>query len=224
MNDTHPIAIAHRFGNEIALIHHAIEAGAGFVELDVWVYRGRLEVRHAKTLGPLPVLWDKWYVRRRPAHVLALGEVLEALPPGLGIMIDLKGRDARLPAMVLEALREHGGSRPVMVSARFWDHLLSLREHPELMLFHSVGTRRQLRRVRPLLDLRENDAISIHYKLLDADVVRSLKAQVSMVATWAIDDAERLERAREWGVDAVITDSVEVLRMISAHSEVGTKL
>lgn len=214
MNNKQPIAIAHRFGNEIQLIQRAVEAGAGFVELDVWVFRGRLEVRHAKTLGPLPVLWDKWYVRRRPAHVLSLDEVLMALPPGLGVMIDLKGRDARMPAMVLEALRTRGGDRPVMVSARFWGHLPSLRVHPELMLFHSVGTRRQLRRVRPLLDLRENDAISIHYKLLDAEVVRSLKAQVSMVATWPINDAERLRRTREWGVDAVITDSVEVLRMI----------
>ncbi len=213
-----PLIIAHRFGNEIPLIQQAVEAGADYVEADVWVYRGRLEVRHAKTLGPLPVLWDKWYLRRRSAHVLSLDQVLEAMPPGLGIMIDLKGSDARMPELVLDALRRHGGSRPVMVSARFWAHLASLCEYPDLMLFHSVGSRRQLRRVRPLLNLRQHDAISIQYTLLDADVVRSLKSQVSLVATWAINDVQRLQNAREWGVDAVITDDISIMRRIAALS------
>ncbi|HLB22834.1 MAG TPA: glycerophosphodiester phosphodiesterase [Dehalococcoidia bacterium] len=207
-----PIVIAHRHGNDLALLGEAARAGAAFVEADVWAYRGRLEVRHAKTLGPTPLIWDRWYVRRRPARPLVLEEVLAALPAGMGIMIDLKGSDRRLPEMLLSALQGHGGAGPVMVSARFWDHLPSLRAHPELTLFHSVGSAGQLRRVRPLLELRENDAISIHYQLLDATTVRSLKGQVSMVATWPINDEERLREVVGWGVDAAITDSLDIVK------------
>ncbi len=208
----HPTIIAHRYGNSLDELRTATDAGAAFVEADVWAHRGRLEVRHAKTLGPIPVIWDKWYVRPRPARPLELEQLLAALPPAMGIMIDLKGDDARLPDMLLEALRRHNGGRPVMVSARFWDHLPSLRAHPELILFHSVGTPSQLRRVRPLLDLRDNDAVSIHYRLLDAPTVRSLKQQVSMVATWPINDPARLGQVLQWGVDAAITDSLEIVQ------------
>jgi len=210
-----PIVIAHRYGNDLARLREACTAGAAYIEVDVWAYRDRLEVRHARTLGLIPVIWDKWYVRPRPVRSLLLGEVLAALPIGMGIMIDLKGDEARLPEMLLEALRRHDSGRPVMVSARFWDHLPSLRAHPELMLFHSVGTAGQLKRVRPLLDERENDAISIHYRLLDAATVRSLKTQVSMVASWPINDETRLGEVVGWGVDAVITDRLEMLKRFS---------
>jgi glycerophosphoryl diester phosphodiesterase len=206
-----PIVIAHRFGNSLERLRSAVAAGAAYVELDVWCSRGRLEVRHERTLGPLPIEWDRWYVRWRRLNPLTLPEVLQALPPGIGVMIDLKGSDRRLSTMLLEALRRHGSGNPVMVSARLWDHLPSLREHPKLMLFHSVGTRRQLRRARALLDAREHDAICVHYRLLDSTTVRALKQHVTSVATWPINDAERLHHVMSWGVDAVITDNLGVV-------------
>lgn len=218
MNQDTPIAIAHRFGNEVLHIADAAAAGAAFVECDVWCSRGQLEVRHAKTLGPVPLIWDKWFVRPRPPKALVLDEVLTALPAGMGIMIDLKGDNPALPRMLLDALHRHEGVHPLMVSARFWNHLPSLRAHPELMLFHSVGTVAQLKRVRPLLDERENDAISIHYRLLDASVVRSLRGQVLTVATWPINDRERLAQVVDWGVGGVITDSLDVIAEVVRHA------
>jgi glycerophosphoryl diester phosphodiesterase len=210
-----PVAIAHRFGNHPKLLRQAAEAGAAYVETDVRLYHGRLEVRHAKTLGPIPIIWDRWYIRRYPRVPLVLDNILAALPAGLGIMLDLKGRDPRMPAMILDALRRHPDAHPVMVSARFWDYLPSLREHPDLLLFHSVGRPWELRRVRPLLEQRENDAICVNYKLLSAERVRSLKQQVAMVSTWGINDDDRLQRCLEWGVDAIITDEMSILRKIA---------
>jgi glycerophosphoryl diester phosphodiesterase len=212
MTDRRPITIAHRYGNNLARLTEAADAGANYVEADVWSYKGRLEVRHAKTLGPIPVIWDKWYVRRHPDKPLVLDDVLAALPPGMGIMVDLKGDDRALPEMLLEALRRHGDKHPVMISARFWDYLPSLLDYPGLMLFHSVGTPWQLRRVRPLLDLRDHDAVCVKYQLLDADTAHSLKSQVSLLATWAINDEQRLQHAIDWGVDAIITDETSILR------------
>jgi glycerophosphoryl diester phosphodiesterase/membrane-associated phospholipid phosphatase len=216
--DARPIVIAHRFGNSLDCARTAIAEGASFVELDVWCSRGRLEVRHEKTLGPLPIEWDRWYVRRR-RDALLLSEVFDALPPGIGVMLDLKGGDRRLAPMVLETIRSHGSANPIMVSARLWDHLASLREHPDLVLFHSVGTKGQLRRVRPLLDAREQDAICIHYRLLDGPTVRELKQHVISLATWPINDTGRLQLAMAWGVDAVITDNLDVVRHLRKQEE-----
>jgi glycerophosphoryl diester phosphodiesterase len=214
--DVLPVAIAHRFGDSLERLRTAIAAGVSYVEADVWYSRGQLEVRHEKTLGPLPFEWDRWYVRRRPSKPLLLREVFAALPPGVGIMLDLKGSDRRLAPTLLEALRAHGDANPIMASARFWRHLASLRGHPQVILFHSVGTKGQLRRVYPLLDGREPDAICAHYRLLDAATVRALKQRATVVATWPVNDAERLRQAIDWGVDAVITDNLEVMRALSA--------
>ena len=213
-----PMMIAHRYGNDLALLAAAVAAGADYVETDIRPYRGRLDVRHAKTLGPLPIIWDRWYVRRYPRDPLDLDTVLNALPKGMGIMLDLKGNDPVLPELLLAALRRHPDPHPIMISSRFWDYLPSLRDYPGLMLFHSIGTRGQLERVRPLLDLRENDAVCVKYTLLDGPTVASLKQQVSMVSTWGINDTERLRHAIDWGVDAIITDEEPIMRQAAART------
>jgi hypothetical protein len=51
--------IAHGSGNELGLLRRAEALGLPLVEADVHLHRGRLEVRHRKTAGPLPALWDR---------------------------------------------------------------------------------------------------------------------------------------------------------------------
>ncbi len=79
---------------------------------------GRLELRHLKTLGPLPVLWDRWRVTGARAPRLQLSDVLRSLRPGTGLMLDLKGIDPRLPASVAAALEREGSERQILVSAQ----------------------------------------------------------------------------------------------------------
>ena len=54
------ILVAHRAGNDLKRLHEAEALGIAHIEADVRLWRGRLEVRHLKTLGPIPVLWDRW--------------------------------------------------------------------------------------------------------------------------------------------------------------------
>ena len=60
-------------------------------------YRGRLEVRHLKTAGPLPFLWDRWELASASAPRLGLAELLEADRHGTTFMLDLKGRRTAAP-------------------------------------------------------------------------------------------------------------------------------
>jgi glycerophosphoryl diester phosphodiesterase len=211
-----PYIIAHRYGNDLSRLAAAAEAGADYVEVDVWLQRGRLEVRHERTMGPLPFYWDKWRIWRKRGKPLPLDDVLAALPERMGVMLDLKGTERDMPEAILQALRRHGHGHPVMVSSRFWDHLPSLIDYPDILLFFSVGRPWEMWRVRRLLELRENDAICVRYGMLSADEVRDLKTKVALVSTWGINDDERLERVLEWGVDAIITDEVSIMRKIAA--------
>ena len=57
---TEPLTVAHRAGNDLAALREACSAGVDLVEADLRYHRGRLEVRHLKTMGPVPLLWDRW--------------------------------------------------------------------------------------------------------------------------------------------------------------------
>src|SRR5262249_30509857 len=101
----------------------------------------------------------------------------------------------------------------------FWDFLPSLREHPEMMLFHSIGSEKNLRDVWPRLQERVHDAVSIHRRLLSADRVRDLRGVVDVIATWPINDDAHLEQVLSWGVDAVISDDLAILGRISRERQ-----
>ena len=60
MTEPRPLlAVAHRSGNTVAGLREALDAGVDLVEADVHAYRGRLEVRHHRSMGGLPFLWDR---------------------------------------------------------------------------------------------------------------------------------------------------------------------
>jgi hypothetical protein len=50
------LAIAHRAGNSLSVLHAANCLHVDVIECDVHHYRGRLEGRHLKTAEPLPFL------------------------------------------------------------------------------------------------------------------------------------------------------------------------
>lgn len=139
--------VAHRAGNDPAAAVAALAAGADAVEADVYVFRGRVELRHARTLGPW---WsrrfevDGWRPRlvpaARPRPVLA--DLLAAIDPDALVMLDIKGAGrgggpaptpgrpplaarfaAGVGARVAAAWAAIAPDRPVIVSAQAWPAL-----------------------------------------------------------------------------------------------------
>src|SRR4029079_16018293 len=100
------LAIAHRAGNSLAGLHAANELGVDVIECDVHEYRGRLEVRHLKTAGPLPFLWDRWELASASAPRLGLRELLEADRHGTTFMLDLEGRRSTTAPSVARTLHD----------------------------------------------------------------------------------------------------------------------
>lgn len=194
--------------------------GIAVVEADLHLYAGRIEVRHLKTLGPVPVLWDRWTLAPPWTPRLRLDRVLTAMRPGTELMLDLKGRDPRLPALVAAALAEHAPGAPVTVCARHWPLLDQLPGVQAVRPVHSVGARRQLEGLRRRFGGRRLDGVSIHRKLLDARTVDDLRRRADVVMTWPVLTREDVRELIGWGVQGLITEFPELVA--AELSDMGT--
>jgi glycerophosphoryl diester phosphodiesterase len=199
--------VAHRAGNDLQQLRDAARLGARLIEADVRLYRGRLEVRHLKSVGPLPIFWDCWYLANPFARRMQLRELLDAVEPlGAELMLDLKGRDTRLARRVLAELDARTTPHPVSVCARSWKLLRAFEGRAGIRTICSVGSRRGLRRLLATRRGERLGGISIHADLLDAPTVRQLGEVAEMVMTWPVNCTERARMLLGWGVDGLITD------------------
>ena len=211
-----PFFVAHRAGNDLAQLRAAEEIGLEFVEADIRLFRGRLEVRHLKTLGPIPVLWDRWRLANPLAPRLRLDALLAATRPQTELMLDLKGRNRRLSVEVLAALRPMLGSRRVTVCARAWPLLEPFEGLPGVRTVHSAGTTRQLEALVRLGRKRRLQGVSAHERLLSAATVAELRSVADLVLTWPANAAGRARELVEMGVDGLITDRLDLARELGA--------
>jgi glycerophosphoryl diester phosphodiesterase len=159
----------------------------------------------------VPVLWDRWTLAPPWTARLRLDRVLAAMRPGTELMLDLKGRDPRLPALVGAALGEHATGAPVTVCARHWPLLDLLPAGQGVRPVHSVGARRQLERLRRRFEGRRLHGVSIHRKLLDARTVDDLRRRADVVMTWPVETREDVRELVGWGVQGLITESPELV-------------
>ncbi len=192
-------------------MRRAQRLGVRFIEADLHLYRGRIEVRHLKTVGPLPLLWDRWTLAAPWTPRLHLDTVLAAVGPETELMLDLKGRDARLPALVAAAMAEHARDVRVTVCARHWPLLDDVAAIPAVRPVHSVGAHRQLEALRRRFAGRRLRGISIHRKLLDARTVADLRRRAEVVMTWPVQTAEEVRELVGWGVQGLIAERPELV-------------
>jgi glycerophosphoryl diester phosphodiesterase len=205
--------VAHRSGNSLDALRAAEADGVRTVEADVHLYRGRLEVRHLKTLGRVPILWDRWKLASPWARRLLVPELLRAVTPATELVLDLKGRDRRLAERVLAALAPRlAEGHGVTICARSWPLLEPFAGVERVRIVHSVGSARQLARLRRRLDGRRIQGISIHERLLDSHRVRELREVADLVLTWPVNTVERARELASWGVDGLISDRPDVVR------------
>jgi glycerophosphoryl diester phosphodiesterase len=212
------LAIAHRAGNSLAGLHEANLLGADVIECDVHEYRGRLEVRHLKTAGPLPFLWDRWALVPAGAPRLGLAELLAADRRGATFMLDLKGRKESTGRAVADLVHASAPDHPILVCGRHWpavDRVAAELGYVSPVL--SARTRTELRALLRRLadpDTPTPYGASVHAALLDAGTVARLHRRLRLVMTWPVNDVGTLERVTATGVRGIISDEPDVLRTV----------
>lgn len=205
------LVIAHGAANSPEALARA-QGHADVVEADVHLFRGRLEVRHAKTLGPVPILWERWYLLPRGTPRPALEDVLPSIGPDVELMLDLKGYDPRLPGAVLAATRETVDSRGLIVSARAWRAADRLLGTPGVRTLHSVGNARHLRHLLRRYRPGALEGVSVHRRLLTPATASALRERAPWLWTWPVDDPADARTLAGWGVTGFISDAPERLR------------
>jgi glycerophosphoryl diester phosphodiesterase len=212
------LAIAHRAGNSLSGLQAANELGVDVIECDVHEYRGRLEVRHLKTAGPLPFLWDRWELASATAPRLGLAELLEANRQGTTFMLDLKGRRASVGRSVAQVLHEGEHHGPVLVCGRHWPSVEVVAELPYVRPVLSARNRAELVRLhRRLGSGPAVHGVSVYRGLLDREAVARLSRRVQVVMTWPVNDAATLEAVLDLGVTGIISDEPAVLTELLAR-------
>jgi glycerophosphoryl diester phosphodiesterase len=202
--------VAHRAGNRLSDLHAAERLKPTLVEADVRLYRGRLEVRHLKTAGPIPILWDRWKLRGSWQRQLRLDELLAATAAKTELVLDLKGPRKRLAEGVLRAIEPYLAARQFTVCARWWRVLEPFAGTP-VRRIHSVGNARQLREVLRRFAGQRLEGISIHERLADRETMASLREIADLVMAWPVNDPERARALLRLGVAGLITDEAAVL-------------
>lgn len=213
------LAIAHRAGNSLTGLTTANALGVDVIECDVHRRRGRLEVRHLKTAGPLPFLWDRWELVAASAPRLGLAGLLAADRHGTTFMLDLKGRDRRTSRAVARLLHEVGHARPLLACGRWWPAVDALAGDLDFVRpVLSARTRGKLLRLRRRVATGPAPfGVSVHASLLDARVVAELHRHVERVMTWPVNDRQALETVLGYGVSGVISDDADVLAHVLAR-------
>jgi glycerophosphoryl diester phosphodiesterase len=207
-----PLAIAHRAGNSLAGLHEANALGVDIIECDVHHHRGRLEVRHLKTAGPLPFLWDRWELASASAPRLGLRELFEADRHGTTFMLDLKGRDDGTGVSVAELLHDVAADQPVLVCGRYWPSVEQVAALPFAQAVLSARNRVELARLRQrLADGSAVHGVSVHRSLLRDDIVAWLHQRVEVVMTWPVNDLVALDDVLSIGATGIISDEPEIL-------------
>ncbi len=211
-----PALIAHGGGNDPALARRALADGADFLEVDLWVRCGRFEARHERHLpGPLPVLYERWYLRAAPRPIYRLEHLLPACHGRAGVFLDLKNGADVAPALVRRALAGPGGrGARVAASSQNWPLLRGVKAAcPDIDLYYSVDTPAQFDLFRSVAERDPLPAgVSCRHSLLSERAVARFHADGLAVVAWTVDDADRARALARWGVDAITANRAAAMR------------
>lgn len=215
-----PAIIAHGGGNSVDHVRDYVAAGADYLEVDLWIHRGRFEARHERRVRMLPLLFEKWYLRRVPSPHYGLVELLEAAAgSSAGIFLDLKNGGAEAAGAISRVIAATATTPRIVASSQQWKALRAVAaELPQVDTFYSIDVHAKL---DLFLSVSDRDVrprgVSCRHTLLTAPVVRRLRDRGLLVVAWTVDDTERARELVDWGVHGITTHRVAEMHETFGH-------
>ena len=216
--------------NTLAAFAGAIDAGADMCELDVQLSRdGALVVIHddtvdrttggrgavaATTLEELKRLdaGVSFSAEFKGECIPTLDEVFASVGGRCALNIELKS--AGLEQKVCAAIRDHDALATAIVSSFDWDALDRIRQfHPAVR----VGLLASRWPVRLLGAATAIKAQAIHpsVDIVTEDLCTAAHERILDVYTWTVDDLDTMRKLIAYGVDGIMTNYPERLRMLT---------
>ena len=209
--------VLHRGGNELDRLRQAARAGLDAAEVDLWPRAGEVLVRHAKPFAPASGLLGR-LAAFSGLGAPTLDQVAElAERTGIALFLDLKSDELRYCSGVLQILRRFDRASTALVSSQNWHALENVETlDPTVPVLFSVDTPGQWDAIERLRTDRPVAGVSINQQRLNRWMIVDLRDRDIRVFAWTVDDAERAVDLLEWGVDGLISGSIELLAAIRA--------
>lgn len=211
-----PAIIAHGGGNDGVRVTGALAQHPDYLEVDLWLHRGRFEARHERRVFSLPILFEKWYLRRLPREAFGLQELVSAAAgSGAGIFLDFKDGHRATAEVLAAVIAAAGGAPPrFAASSQEWRTLRAVRDLvPGVTAFYSIDVPAKLDLFLAVMDRDVRpDGVSCRHTLLTAPIVAELHRRGLVVVAWTVDDLERARELVAWGVDGITTHRVAEMR------------
>jgi hypothetical protein len=198
------LAVAHRTPASGAACRELARLGVAVFEVDLQLVRGEVVVSHFLPLvrGYPGLRRDRWSVSRT-ARAEPLAAVLARLPPGAGVLADLKTETPAAAGAAAAAVAAAPGRW--YASCKRWELLEPLAE-AGARTWRSVATRRALAAVlRAPADPRP---VTVRHTYLDRATVS--RAITDVVTAWTMNDVRRAAQLAALGVTGLISDDPQV--------------
>ncbi len=213
----HRGAMGHAPENTLLSISKAIEMGADWIEVDVYLVEGELIVIHDPTLerttnGEGAVMETSPAVLRsldagQGEKIPFLQEVFDLVDKRVGINIELKGPETAVPTVkLIHSQIEKGWSYENILVSSFDHNMLRTVQQLDAaikigaLIFHNPDDVTQY--------VQELNAFSINPWLntVNEALVQKAHEQGLHVYVYTVNEPEDIERMRQWGVDGVFTN------------------
>lgn len=196
------IFIAHA-ANSAEAIKKALEAGADFVEIDVWkaITRKILTVEHQWVVGSL-------------GFGAELKNVLtnELIRANGRLYFDFKFGGIKGAYDLIEFLRQHGLGKPTIASTD-WQTLVKLNQQQGVKPHFTIARPPDLEKFfkeAERLNLIGEKGISIRHTLLTPKLIQHFCDRDFEIVAWTVDDRGRAQELEAMGVDGIVSNNLSL--------------
>lgn len=211
--------IAHNSGGAVAATLEALVYGADVIEVDVVSLDGRLYSAH---LPPTPFPFIGVRAFRGPP----LERIWTAAGRADVIKLDLKESSPEFRDLLFAFLERYRGSQQVLVATRNVPTLEALAARApwvfRLLSVADEGTLSTLQSNPDLVTLI--DGVTIYDPLVTTETAAWLTQLELFVAVWTVNDLDRTNELIEYGVDAITTDNLAIIALLSGQGQGESRL
>lgn len=221
----HRGAMGHETENTLASIQKAIELKVDMIEIDVFKIRtGEIVVFHDEEVDRLTngsgFIEDYSFDQLRALvvegghKVPTLQEVLDEMAAKVDLNIELKGADtAEEVNRIVEENIQNGPWKlnNFIISSFKWDELEVMRKTDPHIPIAILIDKDPLKAISIGKELQA-EAINPNFKSLNAQNTRKIKEEGFKVYPWTVNEAEDIDKMKEFGVDGIITNYPERVR------------
>jgi len=202
--------VGHNSGASLTTIHQALAAGADVIEIDVVPMGDTLISAHDV---PLPIVGRE--VFRGPT----LGQAWRAAADAEVIQLDVKVSTPFVRQKLIHFLDTHPTNQTVMIATSDITLLEQIQAaHPEVYRFLGIADAATLKRLTSDPDLAAMlDGVTIRHQLVSPESIAKLKAMNLIVLAWTVNDLSTVNDLVEMGVDAVSTDNLAIMHLLSGN-------